>query len=411
MDKPSPTPPSPEAGAQPEPLPPLPYHRAICDFLMAEEAELWQWFVNERADEERSEKIRIELLKSTYRLDRDDHPRVYAAAERAAEALGLDVPLTVYQAQSGLGLNAALSFVPGQAHVILDGPVLDRLDDDELLALFGHELAHFQLLQGAGGELLNAQEILEALAADPEAAPHAESARRFGLYTEVYADRGSLRVTGDPNVTVSTLVKMSTGAKEVNPGRYIEQAAEVLSKDTSASAACSHPEAYIRTRAIQLWHEQGNDAEQEVTALLEGPANINSLDLLEQRRLRRLTRRVLQVLLAVRWFQTEAVLGHARLFFKDFETKGEDHADDALFADIAAVHAITRDYICYLLLDFITVDRDLEDLPLARALLFARLHGFEDRFIELVRKELGMTKKAVTEAAAEAAELAARGGA
>ena len=52
--------------------------------------------------------------------------------------------------------------------------------------------------------------------------------------------------------------------------------------------------------------------------MLEGRPALGNLDLLRQRTVAGLTRRLIDVLLSRRWIQTEPVLAHARLFFEDY---------------------------------------------------------------------------------------------
>src|SRR5882724_3638611 len=100
-------------------LEPTPYHRALVDYLRAQEQELWKWFASAQAKIEYTEALRLALLKTTYRLDAQGHPELAQAAEEAKAALGLDFPVTLYQAQQSGELNAALYFIPGEGHVVL----------------------------------------------------------------------------------------------------------------------------------------------------------------------------------------------------------------------------------------------------------------------------------------------------
>lgn len=46
-----------------------------------------------------------------------------------------------------------------------------------------------------------------------------------------------------------------------------------------------------------------------------------------------------------------------------------------------------------MLLDFVTADRDLEELPLAAALVLAEKTGLKEQFLEIARRELRLRKK------------------
>jgi hypothetical protein len=80
-------------------LEPLPYHLELRDYLMSKERELWNWFASAQAKADYTENLRLELLKSTCRLDAGSHPELYQHLEDAKARLQLDIPVTLYQAQ------------------------------------------------------------------------------------------------------------------------------------------------------------------------------------------------------------------------------------------------------------------------------------------------------------------------
>src|SRR3954470_11563179 len=81
-------------------LEPLPYHIELRDYLKSRERELWNWFASARAKADYTEHLRLELLKSTYRLDAGGHAELYQAVEAAKTRLQLEIPVTLYQAQN-----------------------------------------------------------------------------------------------------------------------------------------------------------------------------------------------------------------------------------------------------------------------------------------------------------------------
>src|SRR5688572_10468346 len=96
-------------------LRPLPYHMEMRDYLKEQEPELWKWFSSAQAKMEYTESLRLELLKSTYRLDATGHAELFRAADEAKVQLALDIPLTIYQAQHTNELNATFFHIPGEA--------------------------------------------------------------------------------------------------------------------------------------------------------------------------------------------------------------------------------------------------------------------------------------------------------
>src|SRR5206468_8641600 len=91
-----------------------------------------------------------------------------------------------------------------------------------------------------------------------------------------------------------------------------------------ATDGVSHPEAFIRARALDLWQKQQGGAAAQISAMIEGAAALEELDLVGQKRITAATRQLLECLLRPKWFQTPATLGHARLFFADFQPASSD---------------------------------------------------------------------------------------
>ena len=382
---------------------PLPYHVQLRDYLKERESALWNWFSSAQAKMEYTESLRLELLKSTYRLDATSHPELYRAADEAKAGMKLEIPVTIYQAHQVSDLNAALFYIPGEGHVVLSGPALSLLGHDELKAVLGHELAHYRLWQADGGELLVADRMLQAVAQDIRAeASHVQSARWFQLYTEIYADRGSLLACGKIDAAVAALVKMMTGLQQVSGASYLKQAEEVFQKSRVATTGLSHPEAFIRARALQLWAEEQPQTDEQIREMIEGVAGLDDLDLIGQRKLSATTREFLEAFLEPYWFQTDTVLAHAKMFFDDFKAKKGTTFERKIS------QASLKDYFCFLMLDFAAVDPELDQLPLAAAFQWSKRLGIEAEFEELAVKELKLKARTLSKLKSEAEEMLAK---
>ncbi|MDC0935907.1 M48 family metalloprotease [Pirellulales bacterium] len=388
---------------------PLAYQTAIRDYLKREESAVWNWYSSHRVRQEQADAIRFDLLKSTYRIDRDSQPDLYAAVDEVAAELDLDIPATLYQAQNPDGLNASTAYLPNEAHIIFHGPVATKLASHELRGLLAHELAHLLIYQLDDGEFLLADQVLAALTHDRQAAPaHLASARLFGLYSEIFCDRVALRVTGSPWEVISMLIKIATDIDDVDPHSFARQAAEVLSQGPVQTEGLSHPEAFIRARALQIWESEPAGADAAIAKLIEGPDALDNLDLIGQQRVMQTTRGLLDAMLSPPWLQTDVLLAHARLYFDDYQPPSVSPADALASADIGRTDSALRDYIAYVLLDFVAADRDLEEAPLAHALGIAAAIDLEERFRELAAKEMRLRKKQVEKIAAEREAIAAQ---
>lgn len=389
-----------------KPLPPLPYHLEVVRYLREQEREIWDWADSARARTEYADAVRMQILKETYRLEPDAHPEVAAASSRVAERLGIAVPVTLYQS-GGSEMNAMLCYLPGEAHVILSGPILNTLDRLELEALLAHELAHYRLWMTDDGLFHTADRLLTAVANDSRACPaHLETARRYRLYTEIFADRGSLLGCGELDAAVAALVKVQTGLFSVSPQSYLRQAEEIFAKAGNRTEGLSHPEVFTRARALRLWAEEAPELDSWLSATIEGALDPDELDLVGQSRVVSLTRRFLAELLRPGWFRSELTLAHARQFFEDFQPAAA--ADPDLPAALLSLDAAAREYLCCLLLDFAVVDPELEDFPLAAGLLWSERLGMAGVFERLALKDLGLSKRRLSRLKKNAADMIAR---
>jgi hypothetical protein len=389
---------------------PTRYHRQLLDFLRTEEKQVWDWIASQKVRAEYAEAVRHELLKSTYRLDPDACSELYQSAKTAAERLRHDVSVTLYQAQNAQTLNASLAWLPGEVHVVLHGPVQETLSEPELVALFGHEVAHHCLFSIDEGDYLIVEQVLAAMLGDRSAsAAHQQTWKRFKLYTELFCDRTTLNVTGDLATCVSTLVKMETGLKNVSADAYLKQAEEVLGNGAKGSEGTTHPEMFIRAHALRLWSLDRTRVDEALESIIEGPLTIGTLDLLRQKRTSQSTRALLEHFLAPPWIQTATILAHAKQFFEDFDKAQCAVGNlEALRSAITAGDDQFRDYFSYVLLDFATSDADLEEAPFAAALLLARQLELEERFMTIVGKEVQMSKRTFESIRKNAATIVAQ---
>jgi hypothetical protein len=204
----------------------------------------------------------------------------------------------------------------------------------------------------------------------------------------------TLELTHDLAACVSMQVKMETGLKDVNADAYLKQAEEVLSGGHTASEGITHPEMFIRARALELWQHDRKQADAALESLIQGPLALGTLDLLRQKRVTHATRLLIEHFLAPTWIQTDTNLAHAKQYFEDFASSACGvRKIDEVKALLAAGDEQFRDYFAYVLLDFATSDADLDEAPFAAALLLTRQLELEDRFTTIAGKELRMTKR------------------
>ncbi len=373
----------------------LPYHLKVKEHFKSQ-PKTWDYFSIAKNKEEQLQQFKTELLKNTYKFDTITDAFIYDKIAIAKEKLELQqLPVTVYQAQYTDELNASIVYLNGEAHIVFSGPITKLLDEEELLAVLAHELTHIKLYAMLEGDLEVADRIITAIANNYNSeAAYFETARLFRLYTEIFCDRGAYKVVEKTGPVITSLVKASTGLDRVNAESYIKQAEEIFAATNDVKTeGISHPENFIRAKAIQLWHEKKEAAEPEIIKMIEGISDLDQLDIFRQNELAQLTRRFLQLFLKPKWFQSSMVLGQAKQYFADFAPDEKAVLSETLIETFSTIHSSVKDYLGYVLLDFALVDPALEEIPSGWAFQFAEDAQLKDSYDAIIKKELKFSDK------------------
>jgi len=375
-------------------LEPLSYHKKVREYIRKNEEKVWEFFSDETTRKNEVEKFKMALLKNTYRLENESNPKVYEALEKAKKGLDFNYPTTVYQDESAQELNAGIVFMDNEAHIVLSGPIISKLDENELAALFGHEISHALLWNMENGEFETTAKIITSIANDySNDLRFHETARLFDLYTEIFADKGALKICGDKDVVISTLLKVSTGLKKVSAKDYLKQAKEIMAKETKGSDGYSHPENYIRALAAEWMHDEPEKAEEKIMKIIEGKLNIEHLDIFLQEKVEKFTQKFIQLLTVPKWFQTNEVEQLAKDYFKNFKFVEDVELTDDDIKMVKESDELTKEYLAYVLMDFCMVDSDLSAVPFAKAFELSEELELHKIFEGIVIKELKLSKK------------------
>jgi hypothetical protein len=384
-------------------LTPLAYHSKLVAWLQKNEATVWAWGTSQKTRDEQLAEMRESMLRHTYRLEADSHADVHAACRKAMTALEIDAPVTLYQA--GGNMNAALCFIPGEIHLVFQGPVIERLSSQELVALMGHELAHYKLWSLEDGAYHAASMILDhALAYSDTAASHTESDRLFSLHTELYADRGGALAAGDSAPAITLLLKTMTGIPNPDATAYLRQAAE-LEKNATPSQGISHPEVFLRAQAVDKWWRGEAGTEAWIAERLSGPLSFGKLDLLRQVELTELTGKYFRFLISDPAMRTSAVMTEIQHVFPDWQTEGEALTSQDM-QDLTLDDSV-RDYFAALTFDLAMADADVREDILSAGAQAATHCKFLDGYKNALRRDLKLTRAVIDRITAHAARGAA----
>ena len=383
-------------------LKPFDFHCQLRDHFKKQE-KTWKWFSEVKVKNEQTEEFKEELLKNTYRLDPGSEANIYKLLDNAKEKLGIIIPVTIYQSQYSQDSNAGIIFIQNEAHLVLSGPVIKSLNEEELLALIAHELSHVLLYTLENGEFEVTSRIINAIGNDYRSEDaFNETSRLFSLFTELFCDIGAFNVCGTPDIVISTLVKINTGLDKISPENYIKQADEILAKLEKGSLGESHPESFIRAKSIDLYSKSGVNAYKEISEIILGKPNLFNLNIFSKNTVFDITRELIQLIMKPKWMQSELNKAHYQQYFKDFKTDGTIMLTPELKTKINNGNNSMKDYYSYVMIDFALCDSEISEPASGHMLDLAEQMDIQESLTRIFKKELGLSDKKFNEFAKNA---------
>src|SRR5690606_39032217 len=189
---------------------------------------------------------------------------------------------------------------------------------------------------------------------------------------------------------ITALVKCSTGLKNVSAESYLRQIKDILDKDPELkSEGLTHPENYVRAYALEQKSILG-DQFQLPEKLIAGTSTIDNLDVFDQQIKHKQTLELLNYIMQAKWMQTDLFLSHVKLFNPEFKVKETDEIEIENYKN---AHTSIKDYLSYLLLDFILLDFNNEELARGWIFQVADNLGVDAELKNIVKKELKLSDK------------------
>jgi Zn-dependent protease with chaperone function len=214
--------------------------------------------------------FRLSFLAGAIRVDHRQYPRVYQRFAEAASTLDVSELPELFVTQSPMIHGQAIGL--DRPFIVLTTGSVERLDDDELRCLLGHEIGHI----GSGHAVYKTiMMILTRWAQNLSWLPVGAIALRaiiaamfeWWRKAELSADRAGLLAGQDPAAALRLLMKLAGGGdlSQIDTAAFLEQAAEYEGggdlRDSfhkiGMTAWSSHPVPVARAAQLRQWVDSG----------------------------------------------------------------------------------------------------------------------------------------------------------
>lgn len=215
--------------------------------------------------------LRLLFLGSSVRVSSLQFPRVHTLARGAREVLDYRDDIEVYVTYNP-AMNAGAIGV-NRPFVTLNSSLVAALDDEELLAVIGHELGHCMsghiLYKTLLWVLVNMSlRMLRIPGVELAIFPIIAALREWDRKSELSADRAGLLTCQNPDVSYRLLMKLAGGDQigQMDINEFFEQAAEYdAGGDVIDSVhkilntwSNTHPLPVVRMPQIKQWVDDGS---------------------------------------------------------------------------------------------------------------------------------------------------------
>ena len=224
--------------------------------------------------------MRVSFMASSVKVTPNQCPDLHAKLQIACTTLGVDMP-ELYVQQNPI-VNA-FTFGMEKHVIVLHSALIERLNDEETLAVIAHEVGHihaehvlyltaarlFELLTRASLTMIPGGELAKFILNTTISSALLAWARR----AELSCDRAALLVVQDPHVVGRTMMKLAGGtfASKMDYEQFLEQGREFQKNCDEnqldnfwaniINAGQTHPFPIWRVSEIIKWCDEGEYAE------------------------------------------------------------------------------------------------------------------------------------------------------
>ena len=214
--------------------------------------------------------FRLMYLASSVRVSDKQFLRVKLLFDQVCKTFDIEKIPEIYISQSEV-LNAS-AIGMDSPFIVLNSSLVERLDDDELTEVLGHELGHIM-----SGHMLYRTlfEVIEKISKSIVQLPIPNwifsgvyyALKEWSRKSELSADRAGLLATQNPDVSLRVAMKLAGGNfEQMDVGAFLEQAEEYQKSDATGDTLFkffniitqTHPFASTRALEIVNWVRSGD---------------------------------------------------------------------------------------------------------------------------------------------------------
>ena len=214
--------------------------------------------------------IRLATLASAIRVSENQFPRIYALYYEACKILDMPKVPELFISQNPF-MNAGAIGVD-DPFIVLNSSMTERLNEEELMAVIGHELGHCMsghvLYKTLLRILINLSlSMVRVPLSGIALMPIIVALKEWSRKSELSSDRAGLLVVQKPEVYYSLLLKMAGGSEysKMNIDEFFKQAREYEELSSFSDSVhkvtnmlmLSHPFPVLRLIELKTWVDSG----------------------------------------------------------------------------------------------------------------------------------------------------------
>lgn len=205
--------------------------------------------------------VKADLLGGGVKVTPDQFPKIYNSLVYCSKKLGIPVPEAFVHQK--IEINAFTLGTTEDAVIVMNNGLVDRLTEEELRFVIGHECGHIQNGHVPYSFMTYLMTRIARSMIGIFVMPFLIALKHWSRQAEITSDRAGLICCGDINQAKQVMIKSALGSKElfkqVNMEEYMAQLEELKDNVGRFSEFFStHPHLPKRVAALELYEKSDN---------------------------------------------------------------------------------------------------------------------------------------------------------